>query len=139
MEGDRFDIGRTLLAAISMHREEQLQGQFPPSLRGIFLHGEFGIIPEEAGLMGRVINLAELLHVMEPVWRDRVREAGTSDGALWLATSSDHAIMQVTGGVLQVDVLRAAEVREAVVLLNEDQFAHRLFDGFDGRVYHYSR
>ena len=136
MEGDRFDIGRTLLAAISMHREEQLQGQFPPSLRGVFLHGEFGIIPEEAGLMGRVINLAELLQVMEPVWRDRVREAETSEGVLWLATSSGHAVIQVTGRELQMDVLRAAEVREAVVLLNEDQFAHLLFHGFDERADH---
>ena len=86
--------------------------------------------------MGRVINLAELLQVMEPVWRDRVREAGTSEGALWLSTSSGHAVIQVTGGKLQVDVLRAAEVREAVVLLNEDQFAHLLFHGFDERADH---
>ena len=136
MERDGFDIGRTLLAAISMHRKGQLQGQLPPSLRGVFLHGEFGIIPEEAGLMGRVINLATLLQVLEPVWRDRVREAGTSEGALWLATSAGHAVLQVTGGKLEVKVLEAAEVREALPSLNEDQFAHLLFHGFDKRAEH---
>src|SRR2546423_1602667 len=98
MAEDRFDIGRTLLAAISMHHGEQLQGRLPPSLRTAFLPGEFGIIPEQAGLMGRVINLAGLLYMLEPVWRDRVREAGTIEGALWLATSSGQAIMQVIGG-----------------------------------------
>ena len=35
-----------------------------------------------------------------------------------------------------MDVLRAAEVREVVVLLNEDQFAHLLFHGFDERANH---
>jgi len=135
MEGDRFDIGRTLLAAISMHREEQLQGQFPPSLRAVFLPGEFGIIPE-AGLMGRVINLAELLHMLEPIWRDRVQEAGKSEGTLWLATSAGHAVVQVTSGKLQVNMLRTAEGREAVPLLNERKFAHLLFHGFDERAYH---
>ena len=86
--------------------------------------------------MGRGINLAKLLQVVEPEWRDRVREAGTSEGALWLATSSGYAEMQVIGGKLQVNVLRAAEVREAMPSLNEDQFAHLLFHGFDKRAEH---
>src|SRR5205823_5561408 len=85
VEEDNFDIGRTLLVVLSMQRDGQLQGQFPPSLRTLFFPGEFAIIPEP-GLMGRVINLAELLYVVEPMWHDRVREAGRSEGALSLST-----------------------------------------------------
>src|SRR5437764_11222906 len=79
VEGGSFDIGRELLAAISMQRGGQLQGQFPRSLRAVFLPGEANTLPE-SGLMGRAINLAELLRVLEPLWRERLQPAGGSEG-----------------------------------------------------------
>jgi predicted acetyltransferase len=131
-EGDSLGIGRTLLATVSMGCDGQLQGQFPPSLRTIFLPGEYGIVPDP-GLMGRVINLAELLHVLEPLWRERVRKAGVREGAFFLSTSAGPAAVQVTEGQLQIDLLSdAAEVS----LLDERELAHLLFHGFDERAYH---
>ena len=131
VEEDHFDIGRTLLSLASMQHNGQLQGQFPPSLRALFLPGEIGIIPEP-GLMGRVINLAELLYAMKPMWRDRVREASSSAGTFYLATSAGRAVVQVTGGNLEANMLNATQIQEDT--LNEREFAHLLLHGFDERA-----
>ena len=130
-EGDPIDIGQALLATITRQRDGQLQGMFPPSLRTVFLPGEFGIVPEP-GLMGRAINLAELLNALEPLWRERVGEAGIRDGALRLSTSAGRAVVQVTNGHLQVNI---QSVAGEVPQLNEREFAHLLFHGFDERAH----
>jgi len=132
-EGDNIDIGRPLLATIAMQRDGQLQGLFPPSLRTVFLPDEYGIVPEP-GLMGRAINLAELMHVLEPLWRERIQEAGIREGVLSLLTSAGRAEVQVTNGHLLVKVQGVA--REAPHL-NEREFAHLLFHGFDERAHHH--
>jgi predicted N-acetyltransferase YhbS len=126
-----FDIGRVLLTAASMRRDGQLQGQFPPSMKAIFLPGEFRIIPEP-GLMGRVINLAELLHALEPVWLDRMRDAGGSEGALHLFTSAGEAAIRIrSNGNIQVKEPGATGTASS---LNEREFAHLLLHGFDERA-----
>jgi ribosomal protein S18 acetylase RimI-like enzyme len=127
VEESTLDIGRTSLAAASMRRDGQLQGQFPPSQWTVFYPGEFEIVPE-FGLMGRVINLAELLHALQPMWRDLVQKAGMSQGALSLSTSAGSAEIQVTNGNIQVETQGIAET---VPALNELEFAHFLFHGFD--------
>lgn len=132
IEGDSFDVGRTLCSAASMRRDGRLQGQLPPLLRAVFLPGEFGIIPE-SGLMGRVINLAELLHALDPLWHDRVQEAESSEGTLCLLTGAGNATLQVTMENIQVDM---QDTSEAVPSLNEHEFAHLLFHGFDERAHH---
>jgi N-acetylglutamate synthase-like GNAT family acetyltransferase len=132
-EGDNIDIGQALLATISMQRDGQLQGLFPPSLRTVFPPCEFGIVPEP-GLMGRAINLAELMHVLEPLWRERVQEAGIREGILCLSTSAGRAEVQVTNGHLQVNV---QSVAGEAPHLNEHEFAHLLFHGFDERAHHH--
>lgn len=129
-EGDSIEIGRALLTTLAMQRDGQLQGLFPPSLRTIFLPGEFGVVPEP-GLMGRAINLAELMHVLESLWRERVQDAGIREGILCLSTSAGRAVIQVTNGHLQVNV---QSVAEEAPHLNEREFAHLLFHGFDARA-----
>lgn len=128
IERGAFDIGRELLTATSMRRDGQLQGQLPPSMKAIFLQGEFSITPEP-GLMGRVINLAELLHVLEPVWRDRIGEAGGSEGTLSLFTSAGQAAIQIRrNGNIQVNEPGTTGMGSS---LNEREFAHLLLRGFD--------
>jgi GNAT superfamily N-acetyltransferase len=127
IERDAFDIGRTLLTAVSMRRDGQLQGQFPPSMKAIFLPGEFATIPEP-GLMGRIINLAELLRVLEPAWLGRIREAGRSEGALYLSTSVGRVSIRISNANIQTNELSVAETAPS---LNEREFAHLLFHGFD--------
>jgi len=133
VEGGSFDIGRELLAAISMQRGGQLQGQFPPSLRAVFLPGEANTLPE-SGLMGRAINLAELLRVLEPLWRERLRAAGGSEGALILSTSAGRAEVRIQNEEIQVSELPAAQTPEATPSLDEGAFAHLLFHGCDERA-----
>lgn len=130
IEGENLDIGRALLSAIAMQSDGHLQGQFPPSLLNLFLPGEFGIIPEH-GLMGRVINLVELVHALEALWFERVREAGMPEGSLKVSTSAGHAAIRVSNAAIQVDQLHDAET---VSPLNEGEFAHLLFHGFDERA-----
>ena len=130
IEGENLDIGRTLLSAIAMQSDGHLQGQFPPSLLNLFLPGEFGIIPEH-GLMGRVINLVELVHALEALWLERVHEAGMPEGSLKVSTSAGHAAIRVSNTAIQVDQLHDAET---VPPLNEGEFAHLLFHGFDERA-----
>ncbi|HEX6480478.1 MAG TPA: GNAT family N-acetyltransferase [Ktedonobacteraceae bacterium] len=128
IERGALDIGRELLTATSMRRDGQLQGQLPPSMKAIFLQGEFSITPEP-GLMGRVINLAELLHVLEPVWRDRIGEAGGSEGTLSLFTSAGQAAIQIRrNGNIQVNEPGTTGMGSS---LNEREFAHLLLRGFD--------
>ncbi|TMD47830.1 MAG: GNAT family N-acetyltransferase [Chloroflexi bacterium] len=133
VEGGSFDIGRELLAAISMQRGGQLQGQFPPSLRAVFLPGEANTLPE-SGLMGRAINLAELLRVLEPLWRERLRAASGCEGALILSTSAGRAEVRIQNEEIQVSELPAAQTPEATPSLDEGAFAHLLFHGCDERA-----
>ena len=84
--------------------------------------------------MGRAINLAELLYALEPLWCERVGEAGIRDGALRLSTSAGRAVVQVTNGHLQVNI---QSVAGEVPQLNEREFAHLLFHGFDARAHHH--
>src|SRR2546421_2983792 len=133
VEGGSFDIGRELLAAISMQRGGQLQGQFPPSLRAVFLPGEADTLPE-SGLMGRAINLAELLRVLEPLWRERLRAASGCEGALILSTSAGRAEVRIQNEEIQVSELPAAQTPEATPSLDEGAFAHLLFHGCDERA-----
>lgn len=130
VEESTIDIGRTLLAAASIRRNGQLQGQFPPSQWTVFYPGEFEIVPE-TGLMGRVINLAELLHSLKPMWRDLVHKAGMSQGAFSLSASAGSAKVQVTNRNIQV---ATQGVAKTVLALNELEFAHLLFHGFDERA-----
>ena len=133
VEGGSFDIGRELLAAISMQRGGQLQGQFPRSLRAVFLPGEANTLPE-SGLMGRAINLAELLRVLEPLWRERLRAASGCEGALILSTSAGRAEVRIQNEEIQVSELPAAQTPEATPSLDEGAFAHLLFHGCDERA-----
>jgi ribosomal protein S18 acetylase RimI-like enzyme len=130
IEASSLDIGRTLLTSASMKCDGHLQGQFPRSLRAVFLPGEFEILPE-FGFMGRAINLVELLHSLEPVWRERVQVAGWSEGSLSLSTSAGRAVVQVANGNIQVEV---PGVDETVPSLDERESAHLLFHGFDERA-----
>lgn len=133
IEGGSFDIGRELLVAIAMQYDGQLQGQFPPSLRDIFLPREANTIPE-FGLMGRAINLAELAHMLESLWRERLREAGGSEGAFTLSTSAGRAGVRVQNEQIQVIELPAAAAPETTPSLDEGAFAHLLFHGCDERA-----
>lgn len=133
IEGDSFDVGRELLAALAMQRDGQLQGQFPPSLRDVFLPGEADTRPE-FGLMGRAINLVELMRVLEPLWRKRLREAGGCEGAFILSTGAGRAEVRVHNEEIQVNELPAAETAKALSSLDEGTFAHLLFHGFDERA-----
>lgn len=126
-EGDRLDIGRELLTATSLRRDGQLQGQIPPSLRAVFLPGEFGVVTEP-GLMGRVLKLEALLQSLVPVWQERIRAGGISEGILHLSTSSGPAVIQVVAGQLQIHPGQHAKTTPA---LHEREFTHLLFHGLD--------
>jgi predicted acetyltransferase len=132
IEADSFDIGRTLLTSVSMKCDGLLQGQFPRSLRAVFLPGEFEILPESA-LMGRAINLVELLHALEPLWCERVQVEKWSEGVLSLSTSAGRARVQAANGKINIQV-EAPGVAEKVPSLDEREFAHLLFHGFDERA-----
>lgn len=129
-EGVSLEIGRTLLAVASMPHDGYLQGQLPRSLRGIFLPGEFEVV-SDPGLMGRVIDLAALLHALQPLWSDRIREASISDGAVRLSTMAGPAAIYVQNGNMRIDM---QDIDEHVPSLSEGEFAHLLFHGFDERA-----
>ena len=74
-EGDSPDIAHSLLTTSAMQLDGHLLGHFPPSMRTIFLPGEFGV-RDDPGLMGRVINLAALASALAPQWVERLLEAG---------------------------------------------------------------
>lgn len=133
IEGGSFDSGRELLTAIAMQRGGQLQGQFPPSLRDVFLPGEANTVPE-SGLMGRAINLAELVHVLEPLWCERLREVGGSEGAFTLLTSAGRVGIGIQNEEIQVEELSPTATLETRPSLNEGAFAHLLFHGCDERA-----
>ena len=128
--GNNIDTGRALLIEASQQCKGHLQGQFPPSLRTFFLPGEFETI-EEHGLMGRVINFAELIHALEPVWNERIREAGVTEGALLLSTSSGRITIQATRGYIRMNPSGVIGAQSSV---DEQEFAHLLFHGFDERA-----
>lgn len=126
-EGGGFDVGRALLAATSMQRDGQLRCQFPPSLRAMFQPSEFEVVPGSM-LMGRTINLSELLRTLEPLWRDRVQESGSKGGFVRLATSTGHAEIRVSNGNVEIELTSG---EGAMLALSEGEFAHLLFHGFD--------
>lgn len=133
VEEGSFDLGRSLLAAVALPWKGQLQGQFPPSLQAVFLPDEANVLPEP-GLMGRAINFAELLKVLLPLWRERLRAAGGWEGRFIVSISAGSAEIQIQNEEIRVNALPAAVTPEATSSLDEGTFAHLLFHGFDRRA-----
>jgi len=77
---------------------------------------------------------AELLRVLEPLWRERLRAASGCEGALILSTSAGRAEVRIQNEEIQVSELPAAQTPEATPSLDEGAFAHLLFHGCDERA-----
>jgi len=123
-------VGRALLTATLRHRNGQLHGHLPRSQRAIFFPAEFELV-SDPGLMGRVINLAELMRVLEPLWRERIGNAGYGEGSFHVTTSAGDATVRVSNGAVQTRVQDAQPTNEKMVPLSESDFAHLLFHGVD--------
>jgi hypothetical protein len=129
-EGDSPDIAHSLLTTSAMQLDGHLLGHFPPSMRTIFLPGEFGV-RDDPGLMGRVINLAALASALAPQWVERLLEAGRDEVMLALSTSAGAAVLRVSHEGVQ---LHASTAFGPDSPLNERECAHLLFHGFDERA-----
>jgi hypothetical protein len=78
--------------------------------------------------MGRVLDLPALTAALEPVWLRRVRESGGRGGSFHLATSAGSAEVWVSDEEVRLDT---SGVGEPADTLDEGEFAHLLFRGFD--------
>ena len=88
----------------------------------------------EPGLMGRTINLTELVRTLEPLLCERLREAGECEGSFILSTSAGRVEVRIQNEEIQVNELAATVTAEATPSLDEGAFAHLLFHGFDERA-----
>ncbi|MBV8696008.1 MAG: GNAT family N-acetyltransferase [Chloroflexi bacterium] len=120
-------VGHALLSAVATEHHSQLRGQFPPSQSDVFVPGTFEAV-HEPGLMGRVVNLAELFHALEGLWMDRLQQANTSEGILSVSTSAGLSTWYVRNGKLQREEQHNPK---RVPPLHERELAHLLFHGFD--------
>ena len=84
--------------------------------------------------MGKAINLADLLGVLLPLWRERLRAAGGCKGRFILSISAGRAEVRILSEEIQVNELPAAVTPEATSSLDEGAFAHLLFHGCDERA-----
>ena len=121
------DTGRALLGAAAAGTQGRLQGHRPPSLETLFAAEERQTVGE-AGLMGRVVDLDALLHVLQPLWHQRLRGAMPPPVTLVLATSWGAAEIRASAAGLQIRRTDAAAAEQS---LNEEELAHLLFHGFD--------
>ena len=121
------ETGRALLSAAASRRGGRLQAFLPPSLLTLFQPHE-GEVMTEFGLMGRVLDLPTLATALQPVWLRRVRESGGRGGSFHLATSVDSAEVRVSDEEVRLDTSGVGEPADA---LDESEFAHLLFRGFD--------
>ena len=119
--------GRALLSAAASRRGGRLQAFLPPSLLRLFQPHE-GEVTTEFGFMGRVLDLPTLTTALEPVWLRRVQESGGRGGSFQLATSAGSAEVWVSDEEVQLDTSGVGETADA---LDEGEFAHVLFCGFD--------
>lgn len=119
--------GRALLGAAATGTNGRLQGHLPPSLETLFATEERQAVGD-TGLMGRVVDLDSLLHVLQPLWHQRLGGTMLPPGTLVLATSGGGAEIRASATGLQIQRTGAAAAEQP---LNEEELAHLLFHGFD--------
>jgi predicted N-acetyltransferase YhbS len=121
------DLGRSLVAALAARRHSNVWAQLPPSLDEVIPKAA-RCGAEQAGLMGRVLDVRGLFRQLEPVLLQRLRGASSIGGRLSLSSSAGSAQLALTETDLIVHTTTTPDPRAS---LNEGELAHLLFHGYD--------
>lgn len=113
-----LEVGRALLSRVAERRGRVFQTHLPCSRLDVFYPDERALVGE-SGLMGRVLNVQSFVETVQPIWAQRLQDAGVPGARIRLDTSAGSRELNMGDGSLMLPPLK------------EEQLADLLFHGRD--------